>query len=161
MPLSEPLYHVGIVVPDLRAAQEHLTALLGLSWGRPSVVMATAVRDGAGRDFEVDITCCYSREAPHIELILEQPGTTWVCNEHSNLHHIGVWAGAMAGDSAAMVGEGCPLVIGGRDGDVVPHLWAYHRDPLGFNIELVDASTRALSEAYMFGPSDLSDPTEG
>ncbi len=62
----------------------------------------------------------------------------WVCNEHSNLHHVGFWADALPSDSEAFTSSQCPLQICGREGAQVPVGWAYHRDPLGVRIELVD-----------------------
>ena len=152
MAIDNSYFHVGIVVPDLDAAKAHLGELLGLTWGNLSEVPATDVRDGDGAEFQVDIRCVYSREQPYIELIQEQPGTIWECNEHSNLHHIGLWSDTIVDDSVVLGARRCPLALGGRDGAIAPHQWCYHRDPLGFNLELIDSATRELSQRYMFGP---------
>jgi hypothetical protein len=151
MALSESLYHVGIVVPDLEVAKAHLTELLGLSWGNNVDIAGNAVRDGDGRDFEVPFRLCFSRQQPHIELIQELPGTIWECNDHSNLHHIGLWSDAIADDSAAFDRMRCPLALCARHGDVAPVQWAYHRDVLGFNLELIDAATKDEWQQFTFG----------
>ena len=101
MALLGQLYHVGIVVPDIEVAKAHLTDLLGISWGPVVETEALDVRDGDGHDLVVPNTLCYSVEPPHIELVLEVPGSVWECNEHSNLHHIGVWTDSLPADSAA------------------------------------------------------------
>jgi hypothetical protein len=157
MTLLGRLYHVGIVVPDIGVAQEHLGELLGITWGPVVHVDAFDVkafdREGAdGNDLVVPNTLCYSTEAPHIELVEEVPGTVWECNEHSNLHHIGVWTDALPADSATYSELRCPLQLCGRDADGALQQFAYHRDPLGVRIELVDAAMKPLMEEFMFRP---------
>jgi catechol 2,3-dioxygenase-like lactoylglutathione lyase family enzyme len=143
-------YHVGIVVPDVEAAMAHLTDLLGISWGPVVETEALDVRDGDGNDLVVPNKLCYSVEPPHIELVLEVPGSVWECNEHSNLHHIGVWTDSLPADSAGYSELRCPLQLCGRDADGALQQFAYHRDPLGVRIELVDAAMKPLMEEFMF-----------
>jgi hypothetical protein len=85
---------------------------------------------------------CYSVDSPHLELIQEVPGSVWVCNEYSNLHHIGFWSGDLAADGADLASSGCPLQLSGRAGDHAPVSFAYHRNDLGVRIEIVDAAMR-------------------
>jgi len=150
-PATEPEhYHVGIVVPDLAAAQARLTELLGVRWGPVMHLDAYDVRDGEGNDLQLPNTLCYSTSPPYLELIEEVPGSVWVCNDHSNLHHIGFWSSAMGGDSERLSSLGCPLQICGRAGDTAPVAFAYHRDPLGVRIEVVDTSIRPMMEQMLF-----------
>jgi len=150
-------YHVGIVVPDLPAAQARMTELLGVRWGPVMHLDELELRDGTGGDVVLPNTLCYSTSPPYLELIEEVPGSVWVCNEHSNLHHIGFWSAAMGGDSERLSAAGCPLQICGRSGDTAPISFAYHRDPLGVRIELVDASLRSTMQQLLFtDPGTLS-----
>ena len=48
---------------------------------------------------------------PHLELVQEVPGSVWECNEHSNLHHIGVWIDALPGDSHALHASAVPAPV--------------------------------------------------
>ena len=147
------MYHVGIVVPDLDAAQEHFTALLGVTWG-PVLSNDIPVRDGDGNDLVLPNRICYSTEAPYLELIQEQPGTVWVCNEFSNLHHIGYFATDVAGNAADFASVQCPLELQGRDAEGnAPVSFTYHRDPLGVRIEHVDAAMRAGMEQSIMRPA--------
>jgi hypothetical protein len=150
MALLGRLYHVGIVVPDIEAAQAHLGELLGISWGPIVEVEALDVRDGDGNDLVVPNRLCYSTEPPHLELVQEVPGSVWECNEHSNLHHIGVWTDALPADSATYSDLRCPLQLCGRESGTAPVQFAYHRDPLGVRIELVDAAMKPMMEEFMF-----------
>jgi len=150
MALSGGLYHVGIVVPDVETAQAHFTELLGIEWGPVLVTEAFDIRDGEGSDLTLPNKLCYSTAAPHLELIEELPGSVWVCNEHSNLHHVGYWSDALPADHEAFAATQCPMEICGRNGAQVPVNFAYHRDPLGVRFELVDAAMKPLMEEFMF-----------
>jgi hypothetical protein len=147
-------YHVGIVVPDLEAAQARLTELIGVTWGQVMEIEAYDFRDGDGNDLSLPNKICYSSAPPHLELIQEVPGTVWECNEHSNLHHIGFWSGALTAESERLSASHCPLQLCGRSGDRAPVSFAYHRDPLGVRIEVVDAGIRSMIETLYFGPDD-------
>jgi catechol 2,3-dioxygenase-like lactoylglutathione lyase family enzyme len=150
MALLGRLYHVGIVVPDIEAAKARFTDLLGITWGPVVHTDTLDMRDGDGNDLVFPNTLCYSTEPPHLELVLEVPGSVWECNEHSNLHHIGVWTDALPADSNRYSELRCPLQLCGHDADTAPIQFAYHRDPLGVRIELVDAAMKPMMEEFMF-----------
>ena len=150
MAIQGQLYHVGIVVPDVEAAKAHFTDLLGITWGPVVETEAFPVREGDGTERIVPNTLCYSTEPPYLELVQEVPGTVWECNEHSNLHHIGVWVDALPADSATYTELRCPLQLCGRDDDGALVQFAYHRDPLGVRIELVDIAMKPMMEEFMF-----------
>jgi hypothetical protein len=137
-------------VPDVEAAMAHFTDLLGITWGPVVETEAFPVREGDGTERIVPNTLCYSTEPPYLELVEEVPGTVWECNEHSNLHHIGVWVDALPADSATYTELRCPLQLCGRDDDGALVQFAYHRDPLGVRIELVDIAMKPMMEEFMF-----------
>ena len=147
--LSASHFHVGIVVPRLEPALEHLTAVTGARWG-PTTETAVPVAEPDGTRRAVPLRFAYSRDAPYLEVIEEAPGSVWVCNPHSNLHHIGLWADGLAGERSRLVGAGCPVEIAGFvDGTGDPAMYTYHADPLGIRIELVDAALRPMIEASL------------
>jgi len=144
-----PHYHVGIVVPDVGAARAELSDQLGITWGPVLRLDAVEYRDGSGDDVVLPTAMCYSVENPHIELIEEVPGSIWVCNEHSNLHHIGFWSNDLPHDSSRLASSGCPLQLCGRAGTQAPVSFAYHRNDLGVRMEIVDATMREAM-AFLF-----------
>jgi catechol 2,3-dioxygenase-like lactoylglutathione lyase family enzyme len=151
MALLGTLYHVGIVVPDIELAKARFTDLLGISWGPVVHTESIDLRDGDGNDLVFPNTLCYSTEPPYLELVLEVPGSVWECNEHSNLHHIGVWSDDLHAETAKYSNDlVCPLQLCGRDPDGSLQQFAYHRDPLGVRIELVDAAMKPMMEEFMF-----------
>jgi catechol 2,3-dioxygenase-like lactoylglutathione lyase family enzyme len=151
------MFHVGIVVPDLDAARARFTELLGTEWG-PVLEHAVEMQDGDGNDLVVPNRICYSTQPPYLELITEVPGTPWVCNEHSNLHHIGFYSAALAGDAAQLGAVGCPLEIRDGHGDAPPSKFTYHRDPLGVRVELVNAAMRESMARMLRGDGEPGGP---
>ena len=150
-------YHVGIIVTDIEAASERLTDLLGVTWGPIMHIDQQDYRDAAGNDVVLPTTMRYSTGTPCLELIVEVPGTVWVRNESSNLHHIGFWIDALPARSAAFGSAGCPLQLCGRAGGVAPTTFAYHRDDeLGVRFELVDSSMRDMMQ-FLFEPERPTD----
>ncbi len=149
-----PHYHVGIVVADLGAAQAQLSDQIGVRWGPVLHFDANELRDATGEDIVLPITFCYSVEEPHLELIQELPGSVWVRNDQSNLHHIGFWSGDLPADSERLAGSACPMQLCGRSGTVAPATFAYHRNDLGVRIEIVDAALRPTMESFAFVPAE-------
>jgi catechol 2,3-dioxygenase-like lactoylglutathione lyase family enzyme len=147
-----PHYHVGIVVKDVAEAQAVLAEQLGVTWGPVLHIDALDLRDGAGADLVLPNTFCYSVEAPHIELLEEVPGSVWVCNEHSNLHHIGFWADDLPSETARLTDIGCPLQLCGRNGSKAPATFSYLGNPLGIRIEIVDSALLPMMDAHVFAP---------
>ncbi|HVM67574.1 MAG TPA: VOC family protein [Acidimicrobiales bacterium] len=148
--LDKSFFHVGIVVPRLEEALDHLGATLGLRWG--AVTETELPFEGAdGTRAAVPLRMVYSVEAPYVEVIEEVRGSPWECNPCSNLHHIGFWADGLAACHDHLLGSACPLEAAGYAGDVVPAMFAYHRDPLGVRVELVDAAARPSIEAALAG----------
>jgi catechol 2,3-dioxygenase-like lactoylglutathione lyase family enzyme len=152
------LFHVGIVVPDIEAAVAHFTALLGITWG-PVIEMDNPYTTASGE--QVTLTgfkLCYSTSGPHLELIEEYPGSPWVCNEHSNLHHIGFYSDSLEATSGKLTAARCPLEIVCADPESGAMAWWYHRDPLGVRIEFIEQSIMAVMNETMLGDGMIVAP---
>ncbi len=147
-----PHYHVGIVVSDLAAARAEFSELLGVTWGPVLHLAQVEYRNDAGEDVILPTTFCYSAEEPRLELIEEVPGSVWVCNDYSNLHHIGFWGDDLPAESSRLTGAGCPLQFCGRAGDDAPVSFAYHRTGSGVRIEVVATEMRPAMESFLFLP---------
>lgn len=147
-----PMFHVGIVVPNLESATERFTELLDVTWGPIVEYEQMQLRAGDGTDLVVPSRLCYSTEAPYLELIQEAAGSPWVCNEHSNLHHIGYFSDDLTASTGAFEQARCPLEFAGRIDDVAPATFTVHHDPLGVRIEHLDVAMRKMVEGYMCQP---------
>lgn len=123
------------------------TNLLGYEW-MPIMEMTLPTREPeTDTRADVPLRTVYSVDTPFLELVEEVPGTTWVCNEQSNLHHIGFWCDQLSAESGRLVAAGCPLQLSGYAADSAePLMYAYHRDELGVRIELVDDLLRPMIE---------------
>jgi len=149
--LSASYFHVGVVVPALEDALDRLSSVIGARWG-PVTESDLVAQDARGRRATVPLRLVYSTTAPYLELIEEAPGTVWVCNPYSNLHHIGFWADGLPAAHDHLVASACPLElagVGGAEADAaaaVPAMFTFHRDPLGVRFELLDAAVRPMME---------------
>jgi catechol 2,3-dioxygenase-like lactoylglutathione lyase family enzyme len=127
-------YHVGIVVPDIQAAVERLTAAAGYSWTKP--IEATMPITTADGDYEVPFKFVYSIEAPHLEIVQEVPGTVWTAGPGGAAHHLGYWADDIAATVEALEAAGYRLEA--RPTGPELSTFAYLIDSTGVRIEIVD-----------------------
>ena len=134
------VFHLGVVVEDLDASMRVLSDTLGLTWA-PVQELSQTVRTGGGAVLCDRIRFTYSVEgAPHLELVDSEEQRVWR-PAPGQLHHIGVFAEDLAGESARLAARGVPLELGGGARET-PLAFAYHLSPGGVRIELVDAARR-------------------
>lgn len=128
------LYHTGLIVTDIDAAAQHLTAAGGYQWTNPvEYSLSVTTADG---DYEVPFKFVYSVEAPHLELVQEVPGTIWTASTGGAVHHLGYWVDDIA--AAAGVLERAGYRQEARPAGEAVSAFAYYLDPLGVRIEIVD-----------------------
>jgi hypothetical protein len=142
---AEAQYHVGIVVPNLKAAQAELTDVFGYVWAQ-EISASVPVRLGT-QSTEVNMCLVYSVSKPHVELVEQIPGTVWEPAD-SGIHHVGFWSDDVASDSAELEAKGYTHEASGIDGSGDP-LWSYYRSPTGPRIELVSRAIQPGIEAMM------------
>jgi hypothetical protein len=138
-------FHIGVVVEDLGSALTELAGLFGYEWC-DEVRVDQQVHLPTG-DTTVEFQFRYSRNAPRLEVIQQQPGTLWMPaggSAGSGIHHLGYWSDDVAADGVALERAGYALEAAGA-GAEGSRSWAYHRSPTGPRIELV---SRAL-EPFM------------
>ncbi len=137
-------FHTGVVVPDLDAELERLTALFGYEWS-DEVKASTQVRFPSGEE-TVEFQFRYSRTTPRLEIIQQQPGTLWMPIEVSGLHHLGFWSDDLAADSADLRASGYELQAEGVDPSSGAVTWAYLAAASGPRVELVSTALRPFLE---------------
>lgn len=128
------LYHTGLVVPDIEAAAERLTATVGYEWTK--TVEATLSITTADGDADVPFAFVYSMQAPHLELIQEVPGSIWTATAGGAAHHLGYWIDDL--HAAATTLEAAGYELEARPTGDTLSMFAYYLDPSGVRIELVD-----------------------
>jgi hypothetical protein len=129
------LYHTGIVVPDLEASMARMSEVAGYRWTEiQSAELPIRLADG---ETVLRLRYVYSLDAPHLELVQEIPGTPWTAAPHVAAHHLGYFCDDVPTTSKRLVESGfafeaCAVVDG------TPSIFAYHLDPSGVRIEIVD-----------------------
>lgn len=127
------LFHVGVVVPDLRAAVGDYSAALHLEFAEVHRVLTDVTVDGTRRQAELLLT--YSKAGPaHLELIEEVAGETWAADS-LGLNHLGFWATDLKQAAHRLEASGFRERV--RDATVPPRM-TYHQSSQGVWVELVD-----------------------
>jgi glyoxalase/bleomycin resistance protein/dioxygenase superfamily protein len=136
------LFEVAIVVDDMgRAMREELAPL---DPAEPSVSELVLWTPGGRREVSLNIT--YTRSGPvRLEVVEALPGTMW---ERPGVQHHGWFSDDLAGDSAALVQRGMPLIATRDGGETHPWQFAYHDCPPFGCIELVDAMMKPFLEGW-------------
>lgn len=130
------VFHMGIRVADLAAAQEELTASLGVSWTDPATIPMKAWAPDTGPT-QYDLTISFTREGPvHIELLYGSPGSYYdVSNGGAGLHHIGVWVDDVTKVSRELVDQGYTVELAGDSPENGYGVFTYIRSPGGVLFE--------------------------
>jgi hypothetical protein len=125
-------FHIGVVVRDIHAAMDELSAAVGLSWNAPH----------QSRYGDFDILVSYSIEGPpFIELIQGADHSPWDTSQGPRADHIGYWSDDLAAGQAHLERAGLPLVFDGADYD--RSVFKYHRSATtGLRIELLSSAGR-------------------
>jgi hypothetical protein len=131
-------YHLGLVVDDIEAAMDELSAALGLRWAK--LQRRTALRKSAEGTISGETAFVYSLDGPpHLELIERRAATVF---DKVGLHHIGVWCDDPRAESERLERQGWPFESVGvkPDGSWVGGLYHFSGS-LGLRVELVDIAS--------------------
>lgn len=136
--------HVGYTVDELDDAMARFRAALGLTWA-PVRTRARSI-ELAGRPADVSFRTAYSVDGPpHVELIEAIPDTIWTATP--GVHHVGHWVDDVGAASARLEVAGWELAARvASDRSPGRWRWAYHHNPAGGYVELLDAAEQAVSQ---------------
>jgi catechol 2,3-dioxygenase-like lactoylglutathione lyase family enzyme len=144
MGLGAAFFHVGIVVPQLEAARDRFSELLGLTW-HDTVESSMPMRvEATGEDQTVPLRAIFTREEPHLELIEAIPGTLWTLAPDGGpcLHHLAFWTPDLVAESDRLGAVQCPLeAYMPRPEDGRPKAFAYHLES-SLRLELIDQALK-------------------
>jgi Glyoxalase/Bleomycin resistance protein/Dioxygenase superfamily len=123
---SSPIFHIGVVVPDIDVAKKQLGKALGLTWGDLRL----------SRYGEWDLKVVMSMEGPpYLELQEGSPGSPWDAQGHARFDHVQRWTADRAGEVAQLESDGMALDV---DGDDLGLPFCYFRTADGLRVELID-----------------------
>ena len=135
------LFHTGIVVDDLAAAQEQLGELLGVTWFEGGGDVRVITDDSART---VRASYALSQEGPHhVELAQSVEGTLWTATAPGRAHHLGYWVDDVGAASAELARLGSPRVATIAATDDAPAMCAYHQTN-GLYVEIVSLAMRRV-----------------
>lgn len=145
-----PLWHVGIVVPDLDAATAEFAHVPGLRFTTTldrEVVVLTTFGTESGRVR----WAATSGEQPDLELIEQHDGFWSVGNNGgAALHHIAYWSSDLDVDVERYRGAGYSLDASGYDADGRLR-FVYLLSPSGIRIELGARCTQPFWDEWVGG----------
>ena len=130
------VFHVGIRVADLEAAQRELTESIGVRWTTPAAIGMKAWAPGTGYQ-SYDLTISFTTEGPvHIELLHGSPGSYYdVSGGGAGLHHIGVWVDDVTAVSQELERQGYTVELAGDAPEKGYGAFTYIRSPGGVLFE--------------------------
>jgi hypothetical protein len=141
------LYHLGLTVPDLRAAMEQYSAAFGFGWASVRESALDVMVDGEPRRPEIAVT--YSVQGPpYLELIQERSGSVWGADGLA-LTHVGFWAQDVLAGMRALESSGLAARVHDAGGDGRPLRYSYHPSGGGLWIELVHTSFQADLDSWI------------
>jgi len=132
----EDYYHTGIVVPDLDAAMDRLSALAGYRWITPLTYTLPFRTVNGSR--ELTSTFVYSLQGPHVELIQQVPDSPWTAAPRNSVHHLGYFVDDLAETARMLEANGFAFEATADTSPPELALFAYYIDAFGTRIEIVD-----------------------
>lgn len=146
-PAGLDMYHVGVVVPDVRAAMAQYGEALGFTWSAIGDSRFDVLVDGSRQECRIAAT--YSLEGPpYLELVEELSGGVWAA-QALGLQHVGLWTDDLEGSAARFDAAGLPGRVRHLPGEDQPALFSYHDGGAGLWWELVSAAFRPRLEARL------------
>jgi catechol 2,3-dioxygenase-like lactoylglutathione lyase family enzyme len=137
--MSEPFFHVGILVRDVEAARADFTAKLGVEF---EPVHSQQIATGETTRF------CYSLQGPPYLELVEMTGTgSWSAEQPEGFHHIGISDPSVPARCAAF-GDQFDLIAPAGDG--APQVALTRPEALhGVRVEYFDAGVAAYFLQYL------------
>lgn len=144
------IFKTGLMVADVEAAMRDLDRWLNLDW-TPLRTVDLEVWTPAARE-KVSLSFACARRGDNVlELIQAQPEGYYRLPSAAPLHHVGMWVDDLPRTSAALAESGMPLEAAGVSEGQWPALFAFHSNPYGLRVELVDATMRPAFEDWLKG----------
>lgn len=141
------LYHIGYLVPDLRAAMDTLGRRLQVTWAPPFEMGTGLEAPGGPSDNRVGRFALSTDGPPFLELIevIADPGSIFAEPAGGGFHHVGVYAHRWRDEVARLTDDGMHLERVGAG-------MAFVRDPdTGLRIEVVSFKGRPFLDRILRG----------
>lgn len=144
------IFKAGMIVTDLHRAMADIGAWLDVQW-TPVRNAELALRTASGLEIAQLSFVCATGGGTILELIQAHPEGYYRHQPGAELHHVGMWVDDLTATSRQLEEQGMALEAAGVDGERSPALFAFHTNPYGLRIELVDAAMRPSFEQWLAG----------
>ena len=137
----DDLFHLGIIVPDIKKGMQDLSSRFGVTWPRKPRTSQTLIRTKEGTS-PITISGVYSTEGPPwFEVFEAVPGSLWAA-QSSNIHHMGFFVDNLDDEIERLVAEGNELEMEAVDENGNRISACSLSTELNIRLEIVDASLR-------------------
>jgi len=144
------IYHIGIVVQNLDQAMDELGTAMGYTWSSIRTMNANLLAP-VGKT-SVSLRIVFTRQGPPwLEFIEGPKESTWSAEGGNALHHLGFYVDDLDGERQRLESLGMAFEIGGLGPDGRLSGFAYHRNPQGGRVELVDSRLKDGLERWIGG----------
>lgn len=148
-----PYFHIGILVPDLDAAIERFSDVLGVTFA-DRVYQDSETFDDGGVMRNLRLHLTYSIDGPPYYELLEAQGDDglYSINHGAGLHHVGIWEADCVAKREELYGKGMmhEATIYRPDGSII--VTFFDPGPLGgVRVELADLDLKEGHEAWLSG----------
>jgi hypothetical protein len=149
-------FHTAYVARDLAAAQQELSASLGLTF-TPVIELTMDVSDWRGKFTFPNCMVMSLESSPRIELIPTRRGTVFESDLPLAFHHIAYWVDDLSGEVDRLTRDGLELELWGNGEGARLAEFAFLRQQNGMRLELVDCALRPGFEKIL-QPSTTPQP---
>lgn len=146
------IFHTGMVVADLAAAQASIGTAMNLDWSPVRNFDPLPFWTPAEGVHEVSVIACYSRPGPHHFELVQGTGAFYDTASAGDSRHIGVWVDDLRAEAERLIGLGWQPVAAGAAPEDGFGLIAYLRPPLpGLLVELVSTDLKPTIDEWVNG----------
>lgn len=143
------LYHIGVVVQDLDRAMDELATAMGYTWTTVRT-MDTSVLLASGGPKPINLRLAFTRQGPPWMEFIEGPSdSVWSSAGGNALHHVAFYVDDLEAEKQRMESLGMTFEVGGMGPDGRLSGFAYHLNPHGGRVELVDERLRDGMERWL------------
>jgi Glyoxalase/Bleomycin resistance protein/Dioxygenase superfamily len=155
--VSEPFFHVGILVAKMDEAIANFSRVLGIEFNEPSVMRTPICWRGSRLDTDVHVT--YSRSGPpYVELIEGHASGYFSLAGGEGIHHIGLWIppGETAKSSSRLNTLDVEVSMPHEQTTGTVSAMSSPRALHGVRVEMIEDADRAGLEAWISGATQRS-----
>jgi hypothetical protein len=146
------IYHTGMAVADIAAAQASIGQALHLEWAPVRSFDPLPFWTPEDGPHEVIVHATYSRQGPHHLELVQGTGAFYDPDRAPDSRHIGVWVDDLPAEAGRLLSLGWQTVAAGAAPDDGFGLIAYLRPPIpGLLVELVSVDLKPVIDEWIAG----------